>query len=87
MQWRIEEYINNFLSQEQNAEIVSLEVVALSNTKNYGRCSKCNTWCSNQSLPDPVHEFSNGEQRNGVWFCDICTPSDSEISFYTLRSR
>lgn len=48
---------------------------------NYGRCSVCGCWVSDNTKPEHINAFSNGAKIGKQWFCDICIPANHPSAF------
>ena len=49
--------------------------------KNYGRCTNCGAWVSDQTKADRILSFSNGARISGKWYCDLCLPPEHPNHF------
>lgn len=72
---KLEEILKN--SDAVFVSTMSEEVVG----ENYGKCSECGCWVSNQGELDFINIFSNGIKIDNRWYCDICLPEDHPYAF------
>lgn len=75
----LEERIQTYLDSG-NAEIVSSFSEEVTG-ENYGRCTNCGAWVSDQTKNDRIFSFSNGARISGKWYCDLCLPPEHPNRF------
>lgn len=75
----LEDHIQAYLDSK-NAGIVSSTSKEVTG-ENYGRCTNCGAWVSDQTKADRILNFSNGARISGKWYCDLCLPPEHPNHF------
>ena len=80
-QEKIDEYIDTLVKTDDSLQVVSQEIIDLSNNSNCGQCVKCHTWATDKRLDNSISELSNGAIVNKDWLCDLCLPKNHPNAF------